>query len=59
MAPLAREAARRASLAGGFGFAGTITNVTRPDLNHLNIDKAEDLHKQTIAEIAILLASKG
>ena len=43
------------TVTGGFGFTGTIDNVTRPDLNHLNIDKAEDLHKQTIDEIAKLL----
>jgi pimeloyl-ACP methyl ester carboxylesterase len=43
------------TVTAGFGFSGTITNVNRPDLNHLNLDKAEDLHKQTIAEIATLL----
>ncbi len=43
------------TVTGGFGFSGTIQNVTRADLNHLNIDKAEDLHKQTIDEIATLL----
>lgn len=36
---------------GGHGFSGTIDNVTRPDLNHVEIDKAEDLHRQTIAAI--------
>ncbi len=39
----------------GFGFTGTIENVTRPDLNHITIDKAEDLHQKTIEEIADLL----
>jgi pimeloyl-ACP methyl ester carboxylesterase len=43
------------TVTGGAYFHGTITNVTRPDLNHLNIDKAEDLHKQTIKEIATLM----
>ncbi len=43
------------TVTGGFNFKGTITNVTRPDLNHLTIDKAEDLHDQTIKEIATLL----
>ncbi len=42
------------TVTGGFGFSGTIENVTRPDLNHLNVDKAEDLHKHTIDEIAAL-----
>ncbi len=36
---------------GGKGFTGTIDTVTRPDLNHVQIDKAEDLHRQTIAAI--------
>jgi hypothetical protein len=35
-------------------FHGTIDNVTRPDLNHITIDKQEDLHKQTIDAIAKL-----
>ena len=43
------------TVTGGAYFHGTITNVTRADLNHLNIDKAEDLHKQTIDEIASLM----
>ena len=43
------------TVTGGAHFSGTITNVTRPDLNHLNVDKAEDLHKQTIDEIETLL----
>ncbi len=43
------------TVTGGAHFHGTITNVTRDDLNHLNIDKAEDLHKQTIEEVATLL----
>jgi pimeloyl-ACP methyl ester carboxylesterase len=42
------------TVTGGAHFHGTITNVTRSDLNHLNIDKAEDLHQQTIDEIASL-----
>ena len=33
---------------GGRGFTGVIDNVTRPDLNHIQIDKAEELHRQTI-----------
>ena len=43
------------TVTGGAHFSGTITNVTRPDLNHLNVDKAEDLHKQTIDAIETLL----
>ena len=43
------------TVTGGAYFHGTITNVTRPDLNHFTIDKAEDLHKQTIDEVASLL----
>jgi pimeloyl-ACP methyl ester carboxylesterase len=43
------------TVTGGFGFSGTIDNVTRPDLNHLNVDKAEDLHEQAIQAIAKLL----
>jgi acetyl esterase/lipase len=43
------------TVTGGYGFGGTIENVTRPDLNHITIDKAEDLHKQTIAAVAKLL----
>lgn len=43
------------TVGGGFDFTGTIQNVTRPDLNHITIDKAEDLHKQTISEIMRLL----
>ncbi len=42
---------------GGAHFHGTITNVTRPDLNHLNIDKEEVLHDQAIKEIATLLGT--
>ncbi len=47
------------TVTGGAHFSGTITNVTRSDLNHLNIDKAEDLHKQTIAEIEKLLGPRA
>jgi hypothetical protein len=36
---------------GGHGFSGIIDTVTRPDLNHVQIDKAEDLHRQTIDAI--------
>jgi hypothetical protein len=42
---------------GGHGFSGTIDNVTRPDLNHVQIDKAEDLHRFTIDAIRKLLGS--
>lgn len=45
------------TVTGGFGFSGTIENVTRSDLNHINIDKAEDLHAQTIEKIASLLGA--
>ena len=40
---------------GGRGFSGIIDNVTRPDLNHVQIDKAEDLHRQTIDAIRKVL----
>jgi len=46
------------TVTGGAHFHGTITTVTRPDLNHITIDKAEDLHKQTIAEIATLFGKR-
>jgi hypothetical protein len=36
---------------GGAGFTGTIDNVTRPNLNHVEIDKEEALHWQTIGAI--------
>ena len=36
---------------GGSGFSGVIDNVTRADLNHVQIDKADDLHRQTIDAI--------
>ena len=36
---------------GGAGFTGTIDNITRPDLNHVEIDKQDALHRQTIAAI--------
>lgn len=41
---------------GGAGFTGRIDNVTRPELSHVEIDKAEDLHRQTIAAIRKVLA---
>ncbi len=47
------------TVTSGAYFSGTIENVTRNDLNHLNIDKAEDLHKQTIAEIETLLGKRA
>ena len=40
---------------GGRGFSGVIDNVTRPDLNHVQIDKAEDLHMHTIDAIRKVL----
>ena len=43
------------TVTGGTYFTGTIDNVTRPDLNHINIDKAEDLHKQTIKAVLKLM----
>ncbi len=39
------------TIVGGSGFHGAIDNVTRPDLNHMQIDKAEDLHRETIDAI--------
>jgi hypothetical protein len=36
---------------GGAGFTGTIDNITRADLNHVEIDKQEALHWQTIGAI--------
>ena len=45
------------TVTGGAHFSGTIENVTRPDLIHFTIDKAEDLHKQTIDEIVSLLGT--
>ena len=39
------------TVTGATHFAGTIDSVTRPDLNHVDIDKQEDLHAQTIAAI--------
>ncbi len=47
------------TVTGGAHFSGTIKNVTRPDLNHIDIDKAKDLHKQTIDEILSLLGKGG
>ncbi len=43
------------AITGGSHFSGTIDNVTRPDLNHIDIDKQEDLHKQTIDAIVEIL----
>lgn len=42
------------TVTGGYGFTGTIDNITRPDLNHIDIDKAEDLHEKTIEAVAAL-----
>ncbi len=39
------------TVVGERGFSGVIDDVTRPDLNHVQIDKAEDLHRQTIDAI--------
>ena len=39
------------TVVGGRGFAGTIDNITRPDLNHVEIDKDESLHQWTIYSI--------
>jgi pimeloyl-ACP methyl ester carboxylesterase len=36
---------------GGAGFTGAIDTITRPDLNHVQIDKDEALHWQTIGAI--------
>ena len=47
------------AITGGAHFSGTIDNVTRPDLNHIDIDKAEDLHKQTIDEVVSVLGSRA
>ena len=46
-------------IVGGRGFCGVIDNVTRPDLNHVQIDKAEDLHRLTIDAIRNILALDG
>jgi pimeloyl-ACP methyl ester carboxylesterase len=43
------------TVTGGTHFAGTIDTVTRADLNHIDIDKQEDLHKRTIDVIISLL----
>lgn len=42
------------TVTGAAHFHGTIDNVTRADLNHITIDKQQDLHKQTIETIAKL-----
>ena len=39
------------TVVGGHGFAGTIDNITRPDLNHVEIDKDKSLHQWTIYSI--------
>ncbi len=46
------------TVVGGGGFSGVIDNVTRPDLNHVQIDKAEDLHRQTIAAIRKVIGGR-
>lgn len=40
---------------GGAGFTGKIKNITRADLNHVQIDKAPDLHRHTIAVVRAAL----
>ncbi len=39
------------TVVGGRGFTGVIDNLTRPDLNHVQIDKDESLHEWTIYSI--------
>jgi hypothetical protein len=42
----------------GSGFKGTLTNVdftSDPDINHLNIEKVESLHRIVIAKIQAIL----
>ena len=45
------------NVVGGRGFTGKIDNITRHDLNHVQVDKAQDLHHQTIAVIRQVLAA--
>jgi len=42
------------SVTGATHFHGTIENVTRADLNHITIDKQEDLHEKTIEAVSKL-----
>ncbi len=39
------------TVVGGHGFYGVIDNITRPDLNHVQIDKDESLHQWTIYSV--------
>ncbi len=43
---------------GGRAFSGVIDTVTRPDLNHVLIAKAEDLHRLTIDAIRNIFGLK-
>jgi hypothetical protein len=44
----------KTQVTGGAGFTGTIENITRPELNHFEIDKQEALHWQTIGAIRLV-----
>lgn len=46
------------TVVGGNGFTGKIDKIVRTDLDHVQIDKAEDLHAQTIAAIEKVLGEK-
>jgi hypothetical protein len=44
------------------GFRGSLTNIsldTAGDINHFNIEKAERLHRETIARISAILGRSG
>jgi thioesterase domain-containing protein len=50
------------ALTRGVGFRGTLTNVnytSDPNINHMNIEKIESLHKAVIARIAGLVARRA
>ncbi len=47
------------SITGGAHFSGKIENITRADLNHITIDKQDDLHKQTIETILRIFGRGG
>jgi hypothetical protein len=45
-------------ITGGAHFRGRIDNVTMGNLNHMEIDKREDLHKQTIDAIVTVMGGR-
>jgi hypothetical protein len=45
-------------ITGGAHFSGKIDNVTMGNLNHIEIDKREDLHKQTIDAIVKVMGTR-